>query len=73
MDELEISGKRYISSRRAAQEYKYHADYIGQLVRAKKVAGQKVAVTGKVSGDRVIGPVLGSGDTIEVASIDAGM
>src|ERR1700733_13218119 len=42
MDELEISGKRYISSARAAKEHKYHSDYIGQLVRGKKVAGQKV-------------------------------
>lgn len=42
MDELEISGKRYISTRRAAKEHKYHADYIGQLIRAGKVGGQKV-------------------------------
>lgn len=42
MDEVEISGKRYISTRLAAKEHKYHADYIGQLVRAKKIVGQKV-------------------------------
>lgn len=42
MDELEISGKRYISTRRAAKEHKYSSDYIGQLIRAKKVVGQKV-------------------------------
>lgn len=42
MDELEISGKRYISTRRAAREHGYHSDYMGQLVRSKKVAGQKV-------------------------------
>ena len=42
MDELEISGKRYISTRRAAKEHKYHSDYIGQLIRAGKVEGQKV-------------------------------
>ncbi|HVV15504.1 MAG TPA: hypothetical protein VHD55_03850 [Candidatus Paceibacterota bacterium] len=42
MDELEISGKRYISTRLAAKQYKYHADYIGQLIRAKKIVGQKV-------------------------------
>ncbi|HWB33935.1 MAG TPA: hypothetical protein VG753_01270 [Candidatus Paceibacterota bacterium] len=42
MDELEISGKRYISTRLAAKLHKYHADYIGQLIRAKKVPGQKV-------------------------------
>ena len=42
MDELEISGKRYLSSKRAAKEHKYHADYIGQLIRAGKVVGTKV-------------------------------
>lgn len=42
MDELEISGKRYISSRRAGKQYHYHSDYIGQLVRGGKVAGTKV-------------------------------
>ncbi len=42
MDELEISGRRYISTKRAGKDHKYHADYIGQLIRAKKVAGQKV-------------------------------
>lgn len=42
MDELEISGKRYISTRRAAREHGYHSDYMGQLIRGKKVEGQKV-------------------------------
>jgi len=42
MDELEISGKRYLSSKRAAREHKYHADYIGQLIRSGKVVGTKV-------------------------------
>ena len=42
MDELEISGKRYLSSRRAAKMHGYAADYIGQLIRADKVIGQKV-------------------------------
>lgn len=42
MDELKISGKRYISSRRAAKEHGYHSDYIGQLIRGGKVVGQKV-------------------------------
>lgn len=42
MDELEISGKRYISTRRAGKDYKYHSDYIGQLIRGGKVVGQKV-------------------------------
>lgn len=42
MDELEISGKRYISSKRIAKENRYHADYIGQLIRGGKVVGTKV-------------------------------
>jgi hypothetical protein len=42
MDELEISGKRFISTRLAAKLHKYHSDYIGQLIRGKKIAGQKV-------------------------------
>ncbi|MGH7141199.1 MAG: hypothetical protein ACREGH_01005 [Minisyncoccia bacterium] len=49
MDELTISGKRYISSRRAAKEFHYHADYIGQLIRAGKLQGQKVGRTWYVS------------------------
>jgi len=42
MDELEIAGKQYISTRRAGREHGYHSDYIGQLIRGKKVQGQKV-------------------------------
>lgn len=42
MDELEISGKRYISARRAGKENKYTPDYIGQLIRGGKLVGQKV-------------------------------
>ena len=42
MDELEIDGKKYLSSRRAAKEHKYHIDYFGQLIRAGKVHGKKV-------------------------------
>jgi hypothetical protein len=51
MDELEISGKRYISTRRAAKEHKYHSDYIGQLIRGGKVAGQKVGRSWYVAAD----------------------
>lgn len=42
MEELEISDKRYISTRRAAREHGYHSDYMGQLIRGKKVVGQKI-------------------------------
>lgn len=42
MDELMLSGKRYISSRRIARENGYTSDYIGQLIRGGKIVGQKV-------------------------------
>ncbi len=42
MDELEIAGQRYLSTRRAGKEHKYHSDYIGQLIRGGKVIGKKV-------------------------------
>jgi len=42
MDELDISGKRHLSTRRAARENGYHSDYVGQLIRSGKVAGQKI-------------------------------
>lgn len=42
MDELEIGGKKYISSKRAAREHRYHIDYIGQLIRGGKIVGKKI-------------------------------
>lgn len=42
MDELEIEGRRYISTRRAAKEHKYTSDYVGQLIRGNKIIGKKV-------------------------------
>ncbi len=51
MDELDISGKRYLSSRRAAREHRYHSDYIGQLIRAGKVVGTKVGRAWYVEAD----------------------
>ena len=42
MDELEIAGRRYLSTRRAAKEHKYTPDYVGQLIRGGKVVGKKV-------------------------------
>lgn len=51
MDELEISGRRYISTKRAGKDHKYHADYIGQLIRGNKVAGQKVGRAWYVDAD----------------------
>ena len=51
MDELQISGKRFISSRRAAKDNGYTTDYIGQLIRAGKVRGQKVGRAWYVEAD----------------------
>jgi len=45
MDELQISGRRFISSRRIAKDNGYHTDYIGQLIRGGKIKGQKVGRT----------------------------
>lgn len=42
MDTLDIEGKAFVSARRAAKEYGYTTDYIGQLIRAQKLVGQKV-------------------------------
>jgi hypothetical protein len=42
MDELEISGRRFLSTRRAAKDHKYTSDYVGQLIRGGKVTGKKV-------------------------------
>lgn len=42
MDELEIQGKKYISSKRASELTGYAKDYVGQLARGGKVAGTRV-------------------------------
>lgn len=42
MDELEIQGKKYISSKRAAELTGYAKDYVGQLARAGKIPGTRV-------------------------------
>ncbi len=42
MDEIQISGSKYISSRRAARESGYVSDYIGQLIRSGKLKAVKI-------------------------------
>ncbi len=42
MDELEIQGKKYISSKRAAEVTGYAKDYVGQLVRTQKVPAIRI-------------------------------
>jgi hypothetical protein len=41
MDELDVGGKKYISSKRASEITGYAKDYIGQLARSGKVAGTR--------------------------------
>ena len=42
VDELEIQGKKYISSKRASELTGYAKDYVGQLARAGKIPGTRV-------------------------------
>lgn len=42
MEELEIQGKKYISSKRASEITGYAKDYVGQLARGGKVPAQRV-------------------------------
>ena len=42
MDQLEIEGKQYISSKRASELTGYTKDYIGQLARGEKVIATRV-------------------------------
>ncbi len=71
MDELEISGKRFISTRRAAKEYKYHSDYIGQLIRGKKLLGRKVGRSWYVELDSLTSYFDKEGATIPKAELVA--
>lgn len=49
MEELEIKGQKYISSKRAAEITGYASDYVGQLARAKKVQATRVGRSWYVS------------------------
>ncbi len=42
MDELEIQGKKYISSKRASELTGYAKDYIGQMARSGKIPGMRM-------------------------------
>ena len=42
-DEINLGGKRYVSSKRAAQESGYAQDYIGQLARAGHIDAQRIS------------------------------
>lgn len=49
MDELEIKGKKYISSKRAAEITGYAKDYVGQLARSNKIPATRVGRSWYVS------------------------
>lgn len=49
MEEIEIQGKKYISSKRAAEITGYAKDYVGQLARSKKVPATRVGRSWYVS------------------------
>jgi hypothetical protein len=70
MDELTIAGKRYISARRAAREHRYHSDYIGQLVRANKVLGQKVGRSWYVEEESLVNYFNGETSVIAPTALD---
>ena len=81
MDELQISGKRFISSRRLAREYGYTADYLGQLIRGGKITGQKVGRAWYVDaasfeqylgeeGPSVVAPVIEKEVFVEPAAVE---
>lgn len=64
MDELEIQGKKYISSKRAAKLTGYATDYIGQLARGGKVDATRVGRAWYVS-ERSILEHAGKGDVLK--------
>ncbi|MBX9765379.1 hypothetical protein K2X83_01935 [Patescibacteria group bacterium] len=63
MDELDVGGKKYISSKRASELTGYAKDYIGQLLRAGKVSGTRFGRAWYVEESEILrhagkGPVL---------------
>jgi len=72
MDELTIRGKKYISSKRAAQITGYAKDYIGQLARSKKIEATQVGrawyvLEGALLGHKQENSALISGNSSPVA------
>jgi len=49
--DLYFEGKKYISSKRAAEVYGYTRDYIGQLIRGKKVDAKMIGRSWFVSAE----------------------
>ncbi|MDE2079461.1 MAG: hypothetical protein KGI73_03680 [Patescibacteria group bacterium] len=55
MDELEIQGKKYISSKRASELTGYAKDYIGQLARSGKIPGHRMGRAWYVDASALLG------------------
>ena len=53
-DDLIFEGKKYISSRRAAKLRKYSQDYVGQLIRDKKIEARMVGRSWFVSEESIL-------------------
>ncbi|MEK7530619.1 MAG: hypothetical protein AAB573_02030 [Patescibacteria group bacterium] len=68
MDEVVISGKKYISSKRAARTSGYAPDYIGQLVRESKLQAVKVGRAWFVAEMGLQELVAGPGELSVIAS-----
>lgn len=54
MEELEIKGQKYISSKRAAKLTGYAKDYVGQLARGGKVSATRVGRAWYVSEEEIL-------------------
>lgn len=54
MDELEIKGRKYISSKRASKITGYAKDYVGQLARGGKINATRVGRAWYVSEDEIL-------------------
>lgn len=55
MDDIIINGKRYISSKRAAEVMGYTQDYVGQLCRAGKMRAERISGVWYISEDECTG------------------
>ncbi len=66
MDELVISGKKYISSKRASQLTGYAKDYVGQLARGGKIPGTRVGRAWYLEEEALLRHKTGPADTAEV-------
>jgi excisionase family DNA binding protein len=70
MHELEIKGKKYISSKRAAELTGYAKDYVGQLAREQKIPATRVGRSWYVSEEAIL-EHSGKGNTENTISKEA--